>query len=134
MANDRVFLRCDKCGDDDLLLLYTMMGAGLDVYRLDPARYYDWLEAHREHHPHPYGDLKGNPGFSVTTESTSDEHTYETAPCDHPTWKQLHEGAYESPTVKVTRKQCTTCGHKVTATKRLVAREIWDWRAQSGIG
>lgn len=29
MANDRVFLRCDKCGDADLLCLYTMMGAGL---------------------------------------------------------------------------------------------------------
>lgn len=124
MANDRIFLRCDKCGDADLLLLYTTMGAGLDVYGHQPTRYQSWLEKHKGHHPDPYGDCKGIPGFSVTTESTTDEHVFETVPCDHPQMVKLPKESRKSATNEVKVTQCTTCGQKVTFHKQLVAREL----------
>ncbi len=125
MANDRIFLRCDKCGDADLLLLYKMFGAGLSRYvHTDPERMAKWLAKHEGCHPEPYGDLKGVPGFSVTTESTSEETTYESIPCDHPQTKKLPNESRKSLTHQVTVTQCTTCGHRVTLRKQLVPREL----------
>lgn len=124
VANDRIFLRCDKCGDDDLLLLYTTMGSGLDVYQHEPARVPDWLEKHKGHHPDPWDNCKGIPGFSVTTESNSDETQFEEVPCDHPRMKTLAREGRKSATHEVKVKQCTACGHRVTLRKSLVAREL----------
>lgn len=127
MANDRIFLRCDKCGDDELLLIYTMNGAGLDTYVSEtPFRISSWLERHQTCHPNRFSrDLAGVPGFKVVTESTSDEIVFGMVPCDHPEWKPISAGPLESTSTleEVTRNECTTCGHKVTHIKRLVARE-----------
>ncbi len=125
MANDRIFLRCDKCGDANMLLLYTASGTStLDTYRHEePAAAYFWLKRHEDCHPDPYGDCGGIPGFAVVTESTSDEVKFETVPCDHPQWKALPKDSRKSQREHTTRKECTTCGHKVTHIKRLVARE-----------
>jgi len=67
MANDRVFIVCKSCGDVALLLkFYPGKLAEWD----NKTPLVEWLDGHGKHHPRlQEGDLAGDPGFELFTES-----------------------------------------------------------------
>lgn len=64
MANDRVMIRCDGCGEWTTMLTYSHM------VPVPWEGILGWLDAHAEHHPHCFAPhLNEVPGFSIHMES-----------------------------------------------------------------
>lgn len=111
MANDRIYLRCNKCGPKEDICLYKMMGNGLYLDSSIPvSEYADWLERHVGCHPQAYGnDLEGVAGFCVLTESDVEFHL-EWKQCPHDEWKVIEETS--SPKEDRRVEKCVLCGHR----------------------
>jgi hypothetical protein len=64
MSNDRLYLRCKKCGEHKLLLKYYPTGSHL----WEPDKLCDWMDLHWAACHNAPPELGNNPRFDLLTE------------------------------------------------------------------